>query len=262
MASSPADVREHLTTAELEVVGRFASASNATLLVRLRRPDGSWPELPLDDDGDLLMTQMDGDGFAVYKPQRGEAPLWDFPDGTLFRREVAAYELSRLLGWALVPVTVVRDDAPFGPGSLQAFVPHDPARHYFWLLEAADDVVVSQLMRMVLFDVLANNADRKAGHVLLSDGRRVQLVDHGVTFHVEPKLRTVAWDFAQEPVPAGDLAAVAALGERLDGGDRGALDALLTAAEVQALRQRVAAAVEVATYPVPTGPRPFPWPMV
>ena len=262
MASSPAEVAGRLATAEVEVVGRFASASNATLLTRLRLDDGSWPELPLDDEGDLLMGAVDPDGFAVYKPQQGEAPLWDFPDGTLYRREVAAYEVSRLLGWDLVPVTVVRDDAPFGPGSLQQFVPHDPARHYFWLLEEAADDVLDQLMRMVLFDVVVNNADRKAGHVLLAPDGRIRLVDHGVTFHMQPKLRTVAWDFATESVAPDNRADVAALAGRLEEGERGALGDLLLPAEIRALCERASVAAELKTYPPPEGPRPFPWPMV
>ncbi len=246
----------------MDVVGRFASASNATLLVRLEDGDGSWPELPVDGGGDLRLEALDADGFAVYKPQAGEAPLWDFPDGTLYRREVAAYELSALLGWDLVPRTVVRDDGPHGPGALQRFVPHDPQHHYFTLLEAHEDAVVAQLRRMVLFDLVIDNADRKGGHVLL-EGDRIRLVDHGVSFHVERKLRSVAWDFAGEPVPPADRQLLASLAGQL--ARRSAtpvFEPLLEPDEIEALVARADAVAHLTTFPEPVGPRPYPWPLV
>jgi uncharacterized repeat protein (TIGR03843 family) len=250
-----------LRTAELEVVGRFASASNATLLVRLRDPDGDWPLLPLDPEGDLDAGAIDPTGFAVYKPQRGEAPLWDFPTGTLYQREVAAYEVDRLLGWHLVPTTVVREEAPLGVGALQRYVPHDPERHYFTLIDEADGAVLAQLRRMVLYDAVIDNADRKGGHVLVEDDR-VRLVDHGVSLAVEPKLRTVAWDFAGEEVPPGDRADVAALAERLAGEQAAVLHRLLSDRELVRLRERAVAVAGWETYPEPRGPRPFPWPLL
>ena len=146
----------------------------------------------------LVNASLDGiEVPAVYKPQRGERPLWDFPDGTLCHREVAAYELSEALGWSIVPETVLRD-GPYGIGMVQRFVDHDPDDHYFTLLEAHMD----DFRRFAAFDVLANNADRKGGHCLLAqrDGH-IWGIDHGLTFHVADKLRTVIWDFAGEPRP-------------------------------------------------------------
>src|SRR5207248_851304 len=125
---------------------------------------------------------------AVYKPWRGERPLWDFPDG-LFRREVAAYELSAALGWDIVPETVARDDGPHGPGSYQRFVDADFTEHYFTLLEAARDL--DALRKIAVFDLVANNADRKSGHCLVDAGDHIWGIDHGLCFAVPPKLRTV-----------------------------------------------------------------------
>lgn len=239
-----------LATAELEPVGRFAHASNATLLCRLA---GS-------------------DDMVVYKPRRGEVPLHDFPDGTLWLREVAAYVVSNALGWPRVPETVRRDDGPFGPGSVQRYVPHDPDRHYFWLLEHGGEGVLRQLRRMVLFDLVVNNADRKGGHVLLADddavpdrgGDRIYLVDHGVCFAAEPKLRTVAWHFAGEPVPPDDRERAAWLAEQVhQGGELAArLDGLLSTGELDALSRRAQSAAETDTFPFPSGPRPYPWPLL
>ena len=139
--------------------------------------------------------------LAVYKPQAGEAPLWDFPDGTLGQREVAAYTLASALGWPSVPPTVWRE-GPEGPGSVQAFVDADFEEHYFTLRSA----FAEQFRRVAAFDLVANNADRKGGHCLLvRDTGVVWLIDHGVCFAVEPKLRTVVWDHAGEPVPGSKV---------------------------------------------------------
>lgn len=263
MGPSAADgpVTGRLRTAELEVVGRFAAASNATLLVRLRAADGSWPELPLDPDGDLLMGAIPEGDFAVYKPELGEAPLWDFPDGTLHLRELAAARVDGLLGWDLVPATVVREDAPHGVGAVQSFVPHDPDEHYFALLETGDGSVLDQLRRMVVFDLVIDNADRKAGHVLRDPRGRIRLVDHGVSFHVEEKLRTVAWEFVGEPVPPGLRRDVAHLADGL-GATADAFADVLSIAERRRLVERCRAVAELETFPPPRGPRPYPWPLV
>jgi uncharacterized repeat protein (TIGR03843 family) len=250
---------ERLATAPFEVVGRFAEASNATLLARLtdHAPD------PLPDDA--AFDDLDPRDLAVYKPKRGEAPLWDFPPGTLHRREVAAWVVSEALGWDLVPATVLRVDGPFGPGSLQRYVPHDPQRHYFTIMEEDQQGLVEQLLAMVVFDLVIDNADRKGGHVLVEDlaGReRIRLVDHGVSFNVDTKLRTVAWDFAHQPVPGELRRDVARFGKDLDGEIGERLAALLAEDEVAVLRARVPRIAALETFPPPLGPRPFPWPLV
>lgn len=250
---------ERLATAPFEVVGRFAEASNATLLARLtdRDPD------PLPDD--VAFEDLDPADLAVYKPKRGEAPLWDFPPGTLHRREVAAWLVSEALGWDLVPATVLRADGPFGPGSLQRYVPHDPQRHYFAIMEEGRQDLVGQLLAMVVFDLVIDNADRKGGHVLVEDlggDERIRLVDHGVAFNVDTKLRTVAWDFAHEPVPAELRRDVARLGKDLDGELGQRLASLLAEDEVAVLRTRLPRIAALEAFPPPLGPRPFPWPLV
>ena len=248
-----------LAGAPFEVVGRFTDASNATLLVRFTDDvAGPVPEAEAIED-------FDPAHLAVYKPERGEAPLWDFPPGTLHRREVAAHEVSEALGWDLVPLTVLRPEAVHGPCSVQRFVAHDPEQHYFWLRELDDVDVRRQLRRMVLFDLVIDNADRKGGHVMLeadSQPRRIQVVDHGVSFNVAPKLRTVAWDFAEEPIDPDDLAAVERLGDDVDGALGERLAALLEDDEVEVLRRRIADVLDLDTFPPPVGPRPFPWPLV
>ncbi|MGH3441084.1 MAG: SCO1664 family protein [Nitriliruptorales bacterium] len=245
-----------LASAPLEPLGRFTAASNATLLCRLGDTETLAVYKPRRGDTETL---------AVYKPRRGEAPLWDFPDGTLHRREVAAYVLDRALGWDMVPPTVLRDDAPFGTGSIQLHVEHDPGRHYFALLEDSAPAVLDQLRRMVVLDLVLNNADRKGGHVLFDGDGRVRLVDHGVCFHAEPKLRTVAWDFAGEPIADDVRSAVADLAARLarpDDPDRAALADLLVEEEVTATAARAEAVAQLDRLPPPTGPRPYPWPPI
>lgn len=270
---------ERLRTAPFEVVGRFTDASNATLLVRLTdradaptgapRSSASAGEGGEDDDGGAAGLDELGDpaDLAVHKPERGERPLWDFPVGTLHRREVAAYEVSRAVGLDLVPETVLRDDGPFGPGSLQRFVPHDPDEHYFTLLAVADEALASRLMDLVVLDLVIDNADRKAGHVLVEAGdapvaERLRAVDHGVTFNVEPKLRTVAWDLAGEPVPARLRQRLVELALALEGDLGALLGDLLAAEEVAVLTERVGRLTELATLPAPWGPRAYPWPLV
>ncbi|GGI09223.1 SCO1664 family protein [Egicoccus halophilus] len=268
-----ATMARRLRTAPLEAVGQFADASNATLLVRLRdRDPRTLDELVADLGHEPTVEELDPRDLAVYKPRRGEAPLWDFPSGTLHRREVAAWEISDALGWELVPTTVVRTEAPFGVGSLQRFVPHDPEQHYFWLLEQAEPAVVAQLVAMVVFDLVIDNADRKGGHVLLEqpiDGRpadpavpRIRLVDHGVSLNVEPKLRTVGWHFAGEPVPDHLRVEVAALAAAFDEDLAPRLDGLLEGPELAVLAQRLRRVAELEVFPSPQGERPFPWPLL
>ena len=197
---------------------------------------------------------------AVYKPRRGERPLWDFAEGTLCNREVAAYELSAATGWGIVPETVLRD-GPYGIGMVQRFIDHDPEEHYFTLLEAhADD-----FKRFAVFDVLANNADRKGGHCLraLADGH-VWGIDHGLTFHVADKLRTVIWDFAGEPVPEPIVATIECILDELDGGTLGRrLGELLAPSEVEAVGDRARGLLRKGKFPVPDeGYHAVPWPLV
>lgn len=235
------EILDLLAAAPLEPLGRIVTASNTTLLCRL----------------------VDQELLAVYKPERGEAPLWDFPQGTLHRREVAAYVLDRALGWKMVPPTVLRNDAPHGRGSVQLFVDHDPERHYFALLRHGDRAVREELARMVVFDLLTNNADRKGSHVLLAGDGRLRLVDHGLTFHVTPKLRTVAWDFAGEAIPEDSREVADRLARRLQD-DRDAVTArlgeLLAAEEVAATAGRARRVADLRRFPPPTGRRPLPWP--
>lgn len=134
--------------------------------------------------------------IGVYKPRQGEAPLWDFPDGTLYRREYAAYLLSDWLGWGLVPETVMRD-GPYGVGTVQAYIEVEDDSHYFTLRESHP----ADLQRMAVFDIIANNADRKAGHLFKGTDGKVYGIDHGLTFNTQPKLRTVIWDYIGQPIP-------------------------------------------------------------
>ena len=187
MTPGPLDL---LARGAITVKGRLPDASNATLLV----------ELALDG----------ATGLAVYKPLRGERPLWDFPRG-LYRREVAAYLFSESLGWGIVPPTIVRE-GPHGEGSLQHFVMADFAQHYFTLME--DPAHRLALQRICVFDLIANNADRKSGHCLLGPDGAVYGIDQGLCFHVDPKLRTVIWDWAGEPIPPALVADVSRLVER------------------------------------------------
>jgi len=210
-----------------------------------------------------FLAEVTGEGdasaLAVYKPRRGEAPLWDFPEGTLCNREVAAYRLSAALGWPKVPPTVLRE-GPLGPGSVQLFVRADEAEHYFTLREGRLDV----FRAIAAFDVVANNADRKGGHCLLdeADGS-IWVIDHGVCFAEEPKLRTVIWDFASEPVPPRLLADVARVAEELCDGPAGrALAALLDDGEVAETRRRAEALARSGRYPRPGPGRPYPWPPI
>jgi len=238
--SDPDEIEDLLATAPLQVEGQFLWGSNYTFLARLQVPDG---ELS-----------------AVYKPARGERPLWDFPEGTLAQREVAAYLTSQALGWDLVPPTVLRADGPLGPGSLQLYVAADPERHYFTFTDDEKD----RLRPVALFDALVNNADRKSGHVLLDAQGHLWLIDHGVCFHVEPKLRTVVWDFAGQPVPAELIAVLRRFRERLAPKSPllGRLEALLTLEEIEALRGRAEAILEHKRFPLPGPGRPYPWPLV
>jgi uncharacterized repeat protein (TIGR03843 family) len=234
-----------LRTSRLSVAGRLPWSSNLTFLVTLE-PDGL---VTLEPDGHQPI-------HAVYKPARGERSLWDFPDG-LYRREVVAYALSEALGWGLVPPTVERFDGPYGPGSLQLFVEADYEQHYFTLLDAGGHD--AELRRVCAFDVVANNADRKSGHVLEGPGSRLWAIDHGLCFHRQPKLRTVIWDFADEAVEPGLLGELARLASDLPA----EVEGLLPLPERAALVERIERFVDAGVFPEPIGDRPpYPWPLV
>ena len=224
-----------LTRGELTVKGRLPWSSNATLLVEA--------------------TLNGATALGVYKPERGERPLWDFPSG-LFRRELAAWHLSEALGWGLVPLTVPRD-GPYGEGSVQLFIAADFEQHYFTLRE--DERHHDRLRRICAFDLVTNNADRKSGHCLLGEDGTIYAIDNGLCFHVEPKLRTVIWEFADEPLPPAildDLKRLAA--KPLPP----AVRQLLAPEECAVLLKRARALVKAGRFPVDTIGRGYPWPPV
>lgn len=225
-----------LETGPIELVGRVVESSNATFVVQVGTGD------------DAVM--------AVYKPERGERPLWDFDPG-LYKRERAAYVLSDHLGWDLVPLTVVRDDAPFGVGSVQLFVDGDHREHYFTLYESRPDLH-DAMRRLALFDCVANNTDRKSGHVLLGPDDQLYGIDHGLCFAADFKLRTVIWDFGGEDIASPDLDAIEPLAESVPQ----ALSDLLTDDEVAALQSRVRRLLSTRVLPVDRTGRRIPWPMV
>lgn len=214
-------------------------ASNYTFLARLGQPD---PER-----------------LVIYKPTRGERPLWDFPHGTLAAREAAAFLVSEAAGWGIVPPTVLRTDAPLGGGSVQAFIDHDPDLHYFILREER----LADFEPFAAFDVVTNNADRKAGHVLQDRNGKLWGVDHGLTFNVDHKLRTVIWEFANEPIGDAVRANLEGLATALEEGKlTEELAGLLADPEIEALVARTKLLLRAGVYPEPGGHRPYPWPLV
>ncbi|MFH9604687.1 SCO1664 family protein [Streptomyces rochei] len=255
-----------LALGELTVRGRIRDASNAALY--------------------CTVTHQGREVACVYKPVAGERPLWDFPDGTLAQREVAAYEVSEATGWGLVPPTVLRD-GPYGEGMVQLWIEAVPETDLLALVDTeepgpgwkavalaevgegrtallvhADD---ERLRRLAVLDAVINNADRKGGHLLPAAGERLYGIDHGVTFHAEDKLRTLLWGWAGEPLTGEALAVLDGLREALkDGGSLATrLGALITPAELDATRARVASLIESGKHPEPGGEWPaIPWPPV
>jgi uncharacterized repeat protein (TIGR03843 family) len=238
---SVAETLDLLEAGEVEVLGLLPYSSNYVFLARVAK--------------DGLET------LAVYKPTRGERPLWDFPTGTLAAREVAAYLVGRASGWDLVPPTVLRKDAPLGPGSLQLYIEHDPERHFFVLAEER----LADLIPFAAFDIVINNADRKAGHVIEDERKRLWAVDHGLSFNVEPKLRTVIWTFADHPLDAALKSRLQCLRELLADSDGlgGELATVLSRAEARATLRRVDAFLAASRFPYPgPGHHHLPWPLV
>jgi uncharacterized repeat protein (TIGR03843 family) len=246
-----------LREGHVEVLGRMPWGSNATLLATVTAEVSDEPSDGPATDGDGDVEDGAEEPLrAVYKPRKGERPLWDFPPG-LDKREVAAYELSEALGWGIVPETVLRDDLPFGVGSLQRFVPFDTEEHYFTLYD--DDAHHEALRTIACFDLVSNQTDRKSGHCLLGDDGRIWAVDNALSFHPEDKLRTVSWEFGGEPIPDPLRDDVCLL---VDQGLPDSLDRLLDPSERRALLTRARTVVECGVFPIDTSGRRYPWPLV
>lgn len=195
---------------------------------------------------------------AIYKPSRGERPLWDFTTGTLYKREYAAYIISQCLSWDLIPCTVIRE-GPYGIGSLQQFIDADPRSSYFTLR----DERFAELERIALFDCISNNADRKASHCFEDKNGSIWSIDHGLTFHEDPKLRTVIWDFAEKPIPGYLMEQVAIFLDSLcsSAGLMNDLSFLLAPEEIDALRRRVEDILKSGYFPsYDPSRRNIPWP--
>ncbi len=234
------EVVELLQEGEMEVLQLLPWSSNYTFLAKVKQ-------------GDLVT-------LAVYKPRGGERPLWDFPRGTLYQREVAAFVLSDALGWNIVPPTVARS-GKHGTGMVQLFVEHDPEENFFTFRDPWPE----ELTRMALFDVLINNADRKGGHCIRDVEGRIWGIDHGICFHEEPKLRTVIWELAGQRIPPALLQDLGRLQSCLQQGESpsDALAELLTRKEISALQRRLASLIKKGRFPNPPSTRRhIPWPMV
>ena len=237
---SSADILFLLEKADIEIEGLVPWGSNYTFLVK------------------LCHEAVEAQG--IYKPRRGERPLWDFPAGSLCQRERAAFLLSQATGWDIVPPTVLRQ-GPQGQGSLQYFIDHDPDQHYFTL----KGQFTEQMHKIVLFDMMTNNADRKGGHVILGRDDHIWAIDHGICFHVDYKLRTVIWDFAGSPIPTNLIENMQCLYDTLTQKETPltiALHQLLSKGEVRALRSRVQDLIELGHFPEPGPGRHYPWPLV
>jgi uncharacterized repeat protein (TIGR03843 family) len=249
-----------LSEGEIEVKGRLRWSSNATFLVSVRPPAKNRAGTAKLATGSAKELTPDGASrrpvLAIYKPIKGERPLWDFPRG-LWKREVAAYELASALGWDIVPPTAPRLDAPLGPGSLQYCVDALTDEHYFSLLEEPEHH--DALRRIAAFDLIANNADRKSGHCLLDRQGHIWGIDNGLCFHAEPKLRTVIWDFAGDEIGPELLASLEPLSRAEV---PGVVMNLLDEEEIAALAVRAAAVFAMGKFPEPSGDFPYPWPLV
>ena len=230
--SSP-QLQQALQHGDFELKGQFMLGSNYTFLVEVHYQNKTYP--------------------AVYKPTRGEQPLWDFPENSLAHREVAAFLVSECLGLHIVPYTVHRKDGPHGAGSLQQYIDYDPEYHYFNFT----DEDKQQLKPVVLFDVLVNNADRKGGHVFFeNDTHKLYAIDHGICFHEDDKLRTVLWDFGGQKIPADLLARLSLSRDLLVD-----LEPHLSPHEITALYRRAESILKRGTFPrQPRDRRAIPWP--
>lgn len=228
-----------LSEGEIELQGQLPWSSNYSFLANIQDEELTCP--------------------AVYKPQRGERPLWDFPDGTLCLREYAAFVVSQALGWGLVPPTVLRE-GPYGLGTFQLYVDADPEEHFFSLR----DEYPAEFQRVALFDLVVNNADRKGGHCLRDRFGHIWCIDHGLTFSAQSKLRTVIWDFAGQPIPSDLLNDLQAFKAQLANSSEIflVLDRLLSPREIKMLQRRLDRLLETGCFPQPGPGRNVPWPLV
>ncbi|MCP4425208.1 MAG: SCO1664 family protein [Chloroflexi bacterium] len=240
------EILQLLQTGVMEMEGALPWSSNYSFLARVRGQLANQPEREL---------------MVVYKPRKGERPLWDFSIGTLCQREVAAFLISDALRWELVPPTVLRQ-GPHGIGSVQQFVEHDPECHYFTF--EGNAAFRRALQQIVLFDTLINNADRKSGHVVIQENPgadRLWAIDHGICFHTEYKLRTVIWEFAGAPIPDDLMADLvdfkASVNQRYS-----ELRELLSDTEILALEKRLDRIIEKGTFIKPGPGRHYPWPPI
>jgi hypothetical protein len=236
-------MEELLARGEMDVEELVPWGSNYTFLVKIR------------DE-----TRQVAETLAVYKPSRGERPLWDFPDGTLAFREVAAYRVSTALGWPNIPITLLRD-GPQGIGMVQEYVEMVDHQHFFTLREKYGD----EMKRIAAFDAVINNTDRKGGHVLLGGDGKIWCIDHGVAFHEQPKLRTVIWDFIDQAIPRDIIDGLVSLREQLKRAEPlcESLSRLLAPREMKALRMRIDELIAAGVYPKPPDDwPPVPWPPV
>jgi hypothetical protein len=239
--TASAEYLEVLLHGDIVVEGLLPYSSNYTLL--------TWVE------------HQEHSVLAVYKPCRGERPLWDFPQGTLYRREIAAYLVSEALGFGFVPLTVMRD-GPLGIGAIQLFVRHDPEAHLLTMLQ--EQKYEHDMLCLAAFDFVINNADRKSGHALKGEDECLWAIDHGICFHHEHKLRTVLWNFVGRPFPSDILQAFSRLKAQLD--QKGELlqhlQDLLDTTEIRALKQRLERMIKLGTFPPPGSGMHIPWPPV
>ncbi len=232
-----AEIVSHFENGEYEIEGRMPYSSNTTLLVSVT-----------DDNGKVQQ--------GIYKPGRGERPLWDFPPD-LYKREVAMFRVADMLGWDVVPPTALVD-GPLGLGSVQAFVNADFEQHYFTLHEAG--VGFDDLYQICVLDLIANNTDRKSGHCLLGADGHIYGIDHGLSFHAQWKLRTVLWDFVGEPIPDSILTCVE---QFVEAGSYPELADLLDEFEIDAMATRAKAVLDEKVFPDDeTGGHRYPWPLV
>ncbi len=231
-------VLDRLLHGAVEIEGRMPNSSNATFLVTIGEHNGD--SAPMK---------------AIYKPLSGERPLWDFDPG-LYKREVAAYRLSDALGYNIIPPTVVREDQ-LGEGSFQLFIRHDPSQHYFTFLDGRPELH-DRLRALAVFDIVANNTDRKGGHVLVDDDSNVWGIDHGVCFSDEFKLRTVIWDFAGDEIDDNLLAPLETFVQSVPV----SIAALLTDDEIEAMVERAVWLLENRVFPAPESRYQYPWPLL